>query len=370
MAITKIDVEDFFNLSKKHPVIDVRSEGEYAHAHIPGSVSLPLFNNEERKVVGTAYKQQSRKTAIKTGLDYFGKKMTTMVEDVEKLVEERNKKKASVENIVLIHCWRGGMRSGALAWLLDLYGFKVYALVGGYKAFRNWVLNQFERDYNFLILGGYTGSGKTYILNELKQRGEYTIDLEHLANHKGSSFGNIGLPAQPSQEMFENMLAVELDDSCKLLDDRNLEADRLTTNNLQLTTPIWLEDESKRIGSVNIPASLWNAIRQKPVYFLEIDFEERLDHIVDEYGKLNKAELVNAIIRIQKKLGGLETKNAINFLVENDVKECFRILLTYYDKQYLKGLNNHEASASLIRKVDCKKVDPGNIVPLLKAAKT
>lgn len=413
MAVTKIDVEEFVSLSKIYPVIDVRSEGEYQHAHIPFAYSMPLFNNEERKIVGTIYKQQSREAAIKIGLDYFGKKMRTMVEEVEKLIDERNKRiekmtsAKQAENYtsktVLIHCWRGGMRSGAVAWLLDLYGFKVYSLSGGYKTFRNWVLQQFEKEYSFRILGGYTGSGKTYVLHELKNEGEQIIDLEQLARHKGSAFGNIGFKPQPSQEMFENMLAVELVVSCEMIDDRK-EGDvrweltddgeseqpqisnyklqttnsslssvnghqstsnaqlqttnhELTSNNYQLSSTTWLEDESQRIGLVNIPNSLWKAMRQQPVYFLDIAFEERLQHIVKEYGKADKEKLVNAILRIQKRLGGLETKTALNFLVENDVTECFHILLTYYDKQYLKALNNRETSAPLITKIECSKVD-------------
>jgi len=311
--------------------------------------------------------------------------MRAMVEDVEKLTDERGKKIVKISadettncdpKTVLIHCWRGGMRSGAVAWLLDLYGFKVLSLSGGYKAFRNWVLQQFEKEYSFRILGGYTGSGKTYLLHELKNQGEKIIDLEQLACHKGSAFGNIGFNPQPSQEMFENMLAVELDEAvnsfrlpvtaCRLADDSEnaaggergpADGEELQTTNIKLQTPIWLEDESQRIGLVNIPMLLWKTMRQQPVYFLNISFEERLQHIVNEYGKADKEKLVNAILRIQKRLGGLETKTALNFLVENNIKECFRILLTYYDKHYLKALNNRETGAPLITKIECCNVD-------------
>jgi tRNA 2-selenouridine synthase len=362
MAVTKIQVEEFVSLSKAYPVIDVRSEGEYLHAHIPSAYSMPLFNNQERKIVGTAYKQQSRETAIKIGLDFFGKKMRPMVEEVESLLEGSKGKNGQVNNkTILVHCWRGGMRSGAVAWLLDLYGFKVYSLAGGYKAFRNWVLQQFEKEYDLRILGGFTGSGKTYVLQELKNKGERVIDLENLANHKGSAFGNIGLPPQPSQEMFENRLAVELVECCKLtVDRREIRVSTLSNHSSVVTqqpTPIWFEDESQRIGLVNIPIPLWKTMRSKTVYFLEIDFEERLNHIVQEYGKGDKEKLIGAIIRIQKRLGGLETKTAINHLLENDTKESFRILLKYYDKQYLKGLNNREVPEALVKTIKCDKVD-------------
>ena len=136
MAITKINIEQFISASKNQLILDVRSPSEYNHAHIPDAISLPLFSDEERKIVGTAYKQKSRQAAIKLGLDYFGVKMKMMVEQVEKLVAEHQQKHETKSTIVYVHCWRGGMRSGAVSWLLDLYGFKVCQLVGGYKAYR------------------------------------------------------------------------------------------------------------------------------------------------------------------------------------------------------------------------------------------
>ena len=320
MAIQKISVEDFVKLSLTHPVFDVRSEAEFSHAHIPSAFNLPLFNNEERAVVGTIYKQQSRELAIKKGLTYFGPKMKDMVEFVENIFAKHQPSGKTV----LVHCWRGGMRSAGVAWLLDLYGFKVYTLVGGYKSFRNWVLHSFEQKNDFNILGGYTGSGKTIVLSALKEKGAAVVDLEGLAGHKGSAFGNIGLPKQPSQELFENKLAVEI----------------LKTKIHHPEKPIWLEDESQRIGTVNIPQAMWNHIRTRSVYFLEIPFDARLDYLVATYGTLDKIQLGEAIQRIQKRLGGLETKTALQFLNENNLKDCFSILLKYYDKQYNKGLQN------------------------------
>jgi tRNA 2-selenouridine synthase len=320
MAIQKISVEEFVRLSLTHPVFDVRSEAEFSHAHIPGAHNLPLFNNEERAVVGTIYKQKSRELAIKKGLEYFGPKMKDMVV----FVEETIAKLRPDNKTVLVHCWRGGMRSAGVAWLLDLYGFKVYTLVGGYKSFRNWVLSGFDQKIKFRILGGYTGSGKTIVLSALKDKGAPVIDLEGLAGHKGSAFGNIGLPKQPSQEMFENKLAVAIHKIIKDYSEKE----------------IWLEDESQRIGTVNIPQVLWNHIRTCPVYFLDIPFEERLNYLVETYGKLDAVELGEAIKRIQKRLGGLETKTALQHLDERNLKACFSILLKYYDKQYGKGLQN------------------------------
>ncbi len=353
MSIQKINIEEFLALAKQYSVLDVRSPGEYKHAHIPAAISLPLFTDEERKEVGTTYKQQSREAAIKIGLDFFGPKMRKTVETVEGFLNSRfpgagqQNEKPELRNIC-IHCWRGGMRSAAVAWLLDMYGFKVYLLAGGYKAYRKWVLAQFEKDYNFNIIGGYTGSGKTLLLHELRKQGKTIIDLEGLANHKGSAFGALENIPQPGQEMFENSLAESL---------ANIENRKST---------LFLEDESQRIGNLQIPMPLWYNMRKSPVYFVDIPFEERLKYIAGDYGKQQKEELKNAILRIQKRLGGLETKNAVRYLEEDNYMECFRILLTYYDKWYYKGLQNRENLSSLLNKIPCASVDTAsNTIKLL-----
>lgn len=346
-------------------MFDVRSPGEYDHAHIPGAYNLPLFTNAERAVVGTAYKQQGKQPAIKIGLDYFGVKMKAIVEVVEDIVSLYHKEirqsagtqretgngKQETRN-VLVHCWRGGMRSAGVAWLLDLYGFKVYTLVGGYKAYRKWVRDQFEQQHPLTILGGYTGSGKTLVLHQMKEAGFPVVDLEALANHKGSAFGSIGEAAQPTQEMFENLLAEALNAvRCSLSAEQSANGQPSTTND------IFIEDESQRIGDLKIPDAFWKQMRASNILFLDIPFEERLNYLTADYGRKDKEKLVNAIIRIQKRLGGLEAKNAINFLLEDNHKECFRILLKYYDKWYEKALYNRENPIQLINKISSGEVN-------------
>jgi tRNA 2-selenouridine synthase len=354
MAITKISIEEFLRLQQQMPVFDVRSPGEYQHAQIPGACSLPLFSDEERKVIGTLYKQQGKQRAIKEGLDYFGPKMRAMVSAVEKIAETHNSNQQEQENAthfhetnpnidaskgpaVIVHCWRGGMRSGAVAWLLDLYGFTVYQLTGGYKVYRNWVLNQFQKEFALHILAGYTGSGKTLTLHHLQERGQTILDLEKLANHKGSAFGGIGQPTQPTQEMFENKLAMALfaigDAAC------------------------WVEDESQRIGQLHIPHSFWKTMRAQPVFFMDIPFEQRLAFINEDYGHCDREKMIASIERIQKRLGPLETKTAIHHLTEGELQPCFAILLKYYDKYYGKGLYNRENPEALINKIPCSSVD-------------
>jgi tRNA 2-selenouridine synthase len=367
MAIEKINIEQFLVLAKDHPVIDVRSPAEYKHAHFPGAYSLPLFTDEERKVVGTTYKQQSREAAIKIALDYFGPKMKKMIEQVESLVKVqelgvKNQTPASNSRLmtpdsrlILLYCWRGGMRSAGVAWLLDLYGFKVYTLIGGYKKFRHYVLDTFKLPFFFKILGGFTGSGKTELLRSLEQKGAAVVDLEEIAKHKGSAFGNIGMPEQPGQEMFENLLAQELRKKSMANSEWSINGIQNSPSTIDYSS-VWLEDESQRIGLVNIPNDLWKSMRRSPVYFINIPFEERLKHLVQEYGVLDKQKMIDAISRIKERLGGLNAKNAIQFLEEGNITESFRILLQYYDRHYLKALHNREDINSLLHTIDCDSV--------------
>ena len=345
MPIMRLLIEDFITQSQGQPIFDVRSRAEYEHAHIPSAHNLPLFSNEERKVVGTAYKQESKQRAIKIGLAYFGPKMVKMVEEVEQLVGEMNSKEKNqeTEKKIFVYCWRGGMRSAGVAWLLDLYGFKVYTVVGGYKAYRNWVLKQFEKEYPITIIGGYTGSGKTEILHKLQSMKEAVLDLEGIASHKGSAFGNLGQPVQPKQEMFENLLAKRLYELMVL----------------QQATHIWTEDESQRIGEVNIPIKFFSYLRTRSLYFMDISFDERLSYITEQYGKFEKEKLINATIRIQKRLGGLETKTTVNCLLENDIKGAFAILLKYYDKFYNKSMHNQRGNVEMqMHRIISETVDP------------
>jgi tRNA 2-selenouridine synthase len=372
VAIQRLTIKQFLQQSKDHVLLDVRSPGEYNHAHIPSAISFPLFTDEERKIVGTTYKQKSREDAIKIGLDFFGPKMRKMVEEVERLVQSQkgeSSKPETATNAVFVYCWRGGMRSAGVAWLLDLYGFKVYTLAGGYKAFRNHVLQTFEQPFQFKILGGYTGSGKTEVLNELERQGETVIDLEKIASHKGSAFGSFKMPPQPKQEMFENLLAIELWKKSMVNGQWSMDdADNLNNHSSPTThhSQIWLEDESQRIGDLNLPNAIWNAMRKSPLIFLEIAFEERLNHIVEEYGDCERQKLIDSTKRISQRLGGLDAKNTIEFLGKGEIKEAFRILLRYYDKRYSKGLHNRENISSLLTKIDCETVTPNNALLLTK----
>ncbi len=187
----------------------------------------------------------------------------------------------------------------------------------------------------------------------MESNGRAVLNLEKLANHKGSAFGGLGTQKQPSQEMFENTIAATLQ---QLLSSKQNEKDET----------IWVEDESLRIGQLNIPQNIYQNIRQSPVYFLDIPFEARLVNIVKNYGGFPIDQLINCVERISKRLGGLETKNTINFLLDGNIQDAFSILLKYYDKWYSKGLQNRNTPVENIQKIPCSTIHHSNIEKLLQ----
>lgn len=182
--VKEIELEEYLQSNGGYVLLDTRTPAEYEKAHMLGANNLPLLDNEERAIIGTTFKQVGREEAILQGFDLTGHKWRSFIEQALEFAP--NKK-------VAVYCWRGGMRSGIMSWILDLYGFDVVKIKKGYKGFRNWVLDQFEKDYNIIVLGGMTGSHKTEVLMEFKTMGEQIIDLEGLAKHCGSSYGTMNI---------------------------------------------------------------------------------------------------------------------------------------------------------------------------------
>ena len=309
-----INIEEFLKKAESIPVADVRSPSEFFKGHIPGAVNIPLFNDEERAIVGTKYIQVNKDTAIKAALDITGPKLTQYIKQAENITKDKK---------LLIHCWRGGQRSSGMSWLLNTAGFEVLILTGGYKSYRRYIKQEFTRDIKLIILGGLTGSGKTEILHSIAKLGQQVIDLEQLAKHKGSAFGAFGQKKQPTTEQFENNLY----DKWK---------------NLNYTRPLWLEDESKSIGSVWIPDELYSRIRNSQVIIIEIENHQRIKRLVEEYSIYEKKLLENAVLKIRKRIGGLNTKKAIESLENNDYSVVAEIVLQYYDKTYQYGLSKRD----------------------------
>jgi tRNA 2-selenouridine synthase len=302
-------ITDFLNTAAG-PILDVRAPAEYAQGHIPGALSLPLFTDEERARIGTTYKQVNPEKAVLLGLDFFGPKLRKLVEDAKQLAPGQE---------VRLHCWRGGMRSGAVQWLLELGGFQVNLLDKGYKDYRHWALAELARPRQLRILGGYTGSGKTAVLHALAAQGEPVLDLEGLANHLGSSFGALGQPPQPTQEQFENDLAATL---------ATLPPDK----------PIWVEDESRNIGSITIPAPFFAQMQSAPLVVLDVPQAARVQYLAGSYGRQDAGGLASAVLRLHKRLGGLVTKEALGAIADGDMPRMVELVLAYYDKTYGYGL--------------------------------
>ncbi|MET4108402.1 tRNA 2-selenouridine(34) synthase MnmH [Hymenobacter sp. UYP22] len=331
----RIPLSDFLQGAAEVPILDVRAPVEYAHGHIPGAVSFPLFSDEERARIGTTYKQISQDRAVLLGLDFFGPKMSHLVKLAQKVAPHKQ---------VRVHCWRGGMRSGAVQWLLELAGFQVQLLDKGYKEYRRGVLVSLEQPRPLWVLGGLTGSGKTDVLHQLAAQGQPVLDLEGLANHKGSAFGSLGQPEQPTQEQFENNLAAALEA-------------------LSVAASAWVEDESRTIGAVHLSGGFYEQIRQAPLLLLEIPREVRVQKLAEEYGRHDPAALAASILRIRKRLGGLATREALAAIGDDDMPKMVSLVLDYYDRTYLHGLEGR----SFVR-VSSSTADPAENAALVRRA--
>lgn len=296
-------------MSQITPLLDVRSPAEFEQGHIPGAFNLALFTNEERAVIGTLYKKEGKDKAVLEGLRIVGPKMASIVEQALEFAPDRKLK---------VHCWRGGMRSASVAWLLNQAGFSVEILAGGYKAYRQTVLSDLEKTRKFIVIGGPTGSGKTYIIKALNKLGEQVVDLEGLANHKGSAFGALGEDAQPSNEQFENNLQEII-------------------NKMDVNKPIWIEDESRKIGSIYLQDHIWLQMRDAILINISLPVSERIKFLVSEYGKFSNEELAGSILKIGKRLGGQNVKACLEWLDKGELHLVAEASLLYYDKAYAYG---------------------------------
>ena len=320
----KSSPQEYLSKSEGMTLLDVRSPSEYAAGHVPGAINMPLFNDAERAEVGTLYKQAGRQQSILKGLEVAGPKLAGFVQEARRLAKGDR---------LFIHCWRGGMRSANMAWLFELAGFEVVLLEGGYKAYRHYIREQLGTFTNMVVLGGKTGSGKTSVIEHISRLGFQVLDLEGIASHKGSAFGDLGQEFQPTNEQFENDLYAEV---------ARLDPAKIT----------FLEDESRGIGRISIPDPFYSIMRSTELVFMDVPKKERINRLVKEYAGFPAERLAAAINRIAKKLGGLNCKLALEALEADDFATVADILLTYYDKAYLKGLSIRDQ-----RKVSALPVD-------------
>ncbi len=333
--LQKVSTETFLKLAEELCVIDVRSPSEYAKAHIPKAINIPLFTDEERAQVGTAYKKKGKTIATLIGLEIVGPKMRTLAEQARKI---------SKGNKLLVHCWRGGMRSESMAWLFGTVGIECVLLRGGYKSYRGFSKHQLTQAQNLLILSGSTGSGKTDILKAIQAQGGQIIDLEGLAHHKGSAFGAIGEEEQHTTEQFENNLFHAF-------------------AQLDVNQRIWLEDESKAIGKNYIPDELYKPMRTAKVIRINLPKDLRIKRLVEEYTHIDKEILVYHLNRISKRLGPQNTKAATEAVLKGDMELAVDIALGFYDKAYQYGLSKRDKTQ--IHSLDLTTDEPAKNAKIL-----
>ena len=312
--INHIPAGEFILRAGAFPIVDVRSEKEYLQGHIPGAFNLPLFNNEDRAVVGTLYKNSGREASVLKGLELAGPRLADFVKQLHKITDQKK---------ILVHCWRGGLRSESMAWLFQVAGYEVSVLEGGYKTYRRFIRERLSQPANIIVLGGLTGSGKSELLHQLGQKGKQVLDLEALACHKGSVFGGLGQSCQPTNEQFENDIFA-------------------AWGKLDFSSPIWIEDESRMIGNVSIPDPLFEQMGRAVMIRIETGREQRIHRLVDEYSKVEKKDLHQAVLKISEKLGGTNTKTALAAIDAGDFDTVTGLALSYYDKTYIHSVLKRE----------------------------
>jgi tRNA 2-selenouridine synthase len=315
-------------------LLDTRSPGEYAQGHIPGALSFPLFDDAERAAVGTCYKQAGQEAAIELGLELIGPKMAQFVKTAKLLAPDRT---------VRLHCWRGGMRSSSMAWLLETAGFQVSLLRGGYKVFRHWVRSTLTRPQQILTLGGMTGTGKTQMLYALAEQSEQILDLEALANHRGSSYGALGMPEQPTNEQFENAIAMQW-------------------SKFNPQRPLWIEAESRRVGLCRVPDEIFIPMKTAPVIQMVRSRSERINILIDVYGQTDPEALIVATQRIARKLGEQNAQSAIAHIRQGDLAPAIEIVLNYYDKTYLYDLQRRNVPIYSVEMVEPSTLDNARLL--------
>ena len=314
--ITQISPQKLLSSLHTYPIIDVRAPKEFTQGHIPGALNVPLFSDTQRALVGTTYKQQGKEDALRVGIEIVGPHINNYIDTLQSLTHEKT---------VVVYCWRGGMRSKSICMLLNFFGYTTYQITGGYKAFRQYLYAQAERPYSIVLLGGTTGCGKTHLLTALADQGEQIIDLEKIAHHKGSAFGELGEQPQPTQEQFITNCLLELAQK-----DPN--------------TTVWIEKESSRIGNISLPQQLWHQMEQAPVIYINVPEEQRIKNLLHDYGTFSKEQLKACVLKLTKQLGNERTRQLMDLLDQGDYKTGLKHLLAYYDKLYAYGLtkqSNH-----------------------------
>lgn len=308
-----IKLDEAMSMSNKI-IIDVRSPGEFNEVTIPGAINIPLLDNVERSLVGTVYKHEGITAARELAMCIISPKLPAIIRGIKEVAQEK---------AIVLFCWRGGERSSFMASILDFMGYKVYRLVGGFKAHRHYVREYLERDklpLKAVVLYGLTGVGKTEALNRLAQKGMPVLDLEGLSCNRGSVFGKIGMPPTPGQKTFEALIVEKL---------KNAEPYGLFV----------VECESYRLGRLYVPPSIMNAIENGYKILLYDSLEGRIERIKKMYTPGNNKDLIealrNSFNRLVKRLGKTKVNDLMKLIESGKIELAIKhLLLKYYDPLY------------------------------------
>ncbi len=311
MGYRDIEPEEIYTLKKK-VLVDVRSPHEFEESHIPGAVNLPLFEDDEKRLIGFVYRTQGVDKAKELGESIAKGKLSLLHRKLKELKERYGN--------VVVYCWRGGMRSKGLCEAMDRMGLDLLRLKGGYRAYRKFILKDMERlleGISFIVLTGKTGVGKTRVLKALKERGYPVLDLEAVAKDRGSVFGSVGIPDRVSQKMFDSLLY-------EIIRDIG-------------SGWVFLEDESRRIGNLHIPEPLWKRKEEGVYVELRASLEVRVRNILEDYTSHGgwKEEALLAVRKIRKYLGEEKYRRVIELFEAQDYGAVVRFLIEeYYDRKY------------------------------------
>ncbi|HEX7058107.1 MAG TPA: tRNA 2-selenouridine(34) synthase MnmH [Bacilli bacterium] len=316
--------------AKELTIIDVRSPREFANATIPGSLNIPLFDDAERAEVGTLYAQISPDAAKARGLEIVSAKLPRFIQQF-----------AEIPGPKAVFCWRGGMRSKTAATLLDLMGMPVRRLSGGYRAYRKWVLqtlDNYRLTQTCIVINGYTGTGKTWLLRQLAAKGYPVVDLEAMAGHRGSIFGGIGLkPA--NQKTLDSLLLHRLEE-------------------LKGSPYFLMEAESARIGNCVAPQFLMDAKENGIHVFIEVPEAERIKQILHDYDPHQFADAcADAFARIKERIHTpIAAQIAADLREKRFARVVANLLRYYYDPRYEYAIEHHRPDSLHLRGETCEEV--------------
>ncbi len=303
-------------------IVDVRTPKEYLEDHIPGAINIPIFDDDERAIIGTLYKQKGKEIAVETGIEITSPKLQDFYNKYLNLSKQYKQ--------IVLYCFRGGMRSTSLVDFLNEIGLKVLKLDGGYKAYRNYVLKYLENlsiKHQFIVLHGHTGTGKTMLLEELEKKGVCVLNLEALAQNSGSVYGEIFYSGKaPSQKWFDSLVV-------KILRESKYKN-------------ILMESESKKIGKVTLCKTFWDTMIQGKHILINSSVENRVKRLVEDYTKYNTQDdeyLKKSTSRLKDTIGNQAVEDLINKIEDKNYESVASFLIqNYYDKLYSYSIGKYE----------------------------